>query len=222
MRSVYRFSVLRGPATVGLMTNGCMQGVAGILLAAGSSRRFGADKQSVLLDGVPMLTRSAQLLLDAGFVEPIVVLGPHAAEHRRLLTGLPLRIVENQDAATGMASSLRTAIDAAAGYDAILVTVCDQPAVTAEHLRHLVAQLHGPRITIVASGYGGTHGVPAVFAKVHFAELRQLQGDRGAGQILGEHGANIACEPLPAGALDIDTAADLQHFQQLRARAIPR
>ena len=35
-----------------------------------------------------MLTRAARLLLEAGFVMPIVVLGPRASEHRPLLAGL--------------------------------------------------------------------------------------------------------------------------------------
>ncbi len=86
-------------------------GVAGILLAAGSSQRLGADKQSTLIGGVPMLTRAARLLLDAGFAMPIVVLGPRAAEHRPLLAGLPLRVVENPAAASGMASSLIAGLD---------------------------------------------------------------------------------------------------------------
>src|ERR1700693_3815128 len=121
--------------------------IAAILLAAGSSSRFGADKQSALVAGEPLLLRSARLLLEAGFVEPIVVLGERAPEHRALLAGLPVRMIENPDPAAGMASSLchglnaalDSGLDAATAVEAALVTVCDQPAVTASHLRSLVA-----------------------------------------------------------------------------------
>ena len=189
-------------------------GVAGILLAAGSSQRLGADKQATLIDGVPMLTRAARLLLDAGFVMPIVVLGPRAAEHRPMLAGLPLRVVENPAAASGMASSLIAGLDTAGDCDAAVITVCDQPSVTAAHLQALIAAWRGTGSSIVASSYAGTGGVPALFTATHFAELRQLRGDRGAGPLLAGHAASVHLIPLAGGELDIDTPADLSRLQR--------
>jgi molybdenum cofactor cytidylyltransferase len=186
-----------------------MDGVAGILLAAGSSERFGTDKQSALLGKVPMLTRAASTLLNAGFDMPIVVLGARAAQHSPLLYGLPVRIVRNLTAASGMASSLIAALDAAGKCDAVCITVCDQPAVTARHLRMLVGAWKKTLATIVASSYAETNGVPAVFDASHFAELRELQGDRGAGPLLARHADSLRTIPLPGGELDIDTQADL-------------
>ena len=186
-----------------------MNNVTGILLAAGSSQRFAADKQSALLGGVAMLTRAASALLNAGFDMPIVVLGERAVEHSRLLYGLPVRIVRNPAAASGMASSLITALDAAGECEAVCITVCDQPAVTARHLRMLVTSWRKTHRSIVASEYEGVHGVPALFAANHFAELRELQGDRGAGPLLARYAGSLHSIPLPGGHIDIDTPADL-------------
>jgi molybdenum cofactor cytidylyltransferase len=188
--------------------------VTGILLAAGGSRRFGRDKQSTVIGGLPMLTRAARLLLDAGFVMPIVVLGQRVAEHRPLLEGLPLRIVENPDTQSGMASSLVAALNVAGDCDAVVITVCDQPAVTAVHLRALVAAWQTTGNSIVASSYAGTRGVPALFGATHFAELRQLHGDRGAGPLLARHAESVHLIPLPGGEIDIDTPADLSRLEQ--------
>jgi molybdenum cofactor cytidylyltransferase len=190
-----------------------MDGVAGLLLAAGSSQRFGMDKQSTLIGRVPMLTRAACMLLDAGFDLPVVVLGSRAAEHRPLLHGLPLRVVENRAAASGMAGSLVTGLDAAGDCEAAVVTLCDQPAVTAAHLRALVGAWRKTRRSIVASSYAGTVGVPALFAASHFAELRELSGDRGAGPLLDRHADSVYRIPLPGGEVDIDTPADLTRLQ---------
>jgi molybdenum cofactor cytidylyltransferase len=198
--------------------------VAGLLLAAGASQRFGADKQSLLIRGVPLLTRAACMLLDAGFVMPIVVLGRRAAEHRPLLHGLPVRVVENPSADTGMASSLVVGLNAAqatAGRDgaedcdAVCVTLCDQPAATARHLRMLVGAWRKTGNSIVASSYSGTVGVPALFAATHFPELRQLSGDRGAGPLLARHAASVYAIPLPGGDIDIDTPTDLDRLKPL-------
>lgn len=188
--------------------------VAGLLLAAGASHRFGADKQSILIRGIPLLTRAACMLLDAGFVMPIVVLGPRAAEHRPLLHGLPVQVVENPSAETGMASSLLAALNAAGECDAACVTVCDQPAATARHLRMLVGAWRKTGNSIVASSYAGTVGVPALFASTHFPELRQLSGDRGAGPLLAHYSASVYTIPLPGGDIDIDTPTDLERLKR--------
>lgn len=185
--------------------------ITGILLAAGSSERFGADKQSALIGGVPMLTRAVCTLLDAGFDMPIVVLGQRAVEHARLLTGLPVRTVHNAAAASGMASSLIAALDAAGECDAVCITVCDQPAVDGRHLRMLMGAWRKGGASIVASDYGKARGVPAVFAASHFAELRALRGDRGAGPLLAQHAASLQTIPLPGGEIDIDLPGDLPH-----------
>jgi molybdenum cofactor cytidylyltransferase len=188
-----------------------MHGVTGILLAAGSSKRFGGDKQSALIGGVPMLTRAASTLLNAGFDLPVVVLGAHAAEHWPMLYGLPVRIVRNPHAESGMASSLLTAMEAAGDCEAVCITVCDQPAVTARHLRMLVSAWRKMHASIIASDYGGgVHGVPAVFAAKHFEELRELRGDRGAGPLIARRAETLQTIPLPGGAIDIDTPADLE------------
>jgi molybdenum cofactor cytidylyltransferase len=193
-----------------------MSGVTGILLAAGSSQRFGGDKLSALIGGVPMLTRAASTLLNAGFDLPIVVLGERATEHAPLLYGLPVRIVHNPDAESGMASSLLAGLEAAGKCEAVCIMVCDQPAVTARHLRMLVGAWRKTHASIVASDYGdvcgGVRGVPAVFAAQHFAELRELRGDRGAGALLAQHADALTTIPLPGGEIDIDTPADLRAF----------
>ena len=196
-----------------------MSGVAAILLAAGSSERFGTDKQSTLIGQVPLLTRAACVLLDAGFDMPIVVLGSRAAEHRPLLHGLPLQVVENRSAASGMASSLVTGLDAAGDCDAVVITVCDQPAVTAAHLRALVLAWRKTHRSIVASSYASTLGVPALFSATHFDELRELGGDRGAGPILAQHADSVYTIPLPGGEMDIDTPADLTRLGALKSAA---
>jgi molybdenum cofactor cytidylyltransferase len=113
-----------------------------------------------------------------------------------------------------MASSLLTALNAAEQPDAVCLTVCDQPAVTSRHLRMLVGAWRKTGNNIVASSYAGTLGVPALFAAIHFPELRQLTGDRGAGALLAHYAQSVYSIPLPGGELDIDTPTDMQRLQR--------
>ena len=156
-----------------------------IVLAAGFSRRLGRPKQDVVFEGETLLARATRIAREVA--DDVVVVtrenNPHAEE--------------------GMASSIRTGV-ALAGPDArLLITLCDQPLVTAAHLRALLA-IDAP---VVATGYAGIAGVPAVFAPELVPELLALRGDRGARSIIEQHGARVVF--FEDAAMDVDTRSDI-------------
>jgi len=126
---------------------------------------------------------------------------------------MPVVIAANRAWATGMAASsirtgLETVLEAAPHSDAVVLTLCDQPLVTAELLDGLVHEWRRTGRSIVASDYGEGYGVPALFARSWFAELASLTGDIGAKAILRTHAAQMALVPFPGGAIDVDSRAD--------------
>jgi CTP:molybdopterin cytidylyltransferase MocA len=118
-------------------------------------------------------------------------------------------VLVNEGAGEGMASSIRIGVAAvaAAGASGVVVMACDQPAVTAAHLRLLIAD--GDEVT--ASGYAGRSGVPAYFPVGVFGELMELRGDVGARELL--KAARVV--ELPGGELDVDTVEDLEQVRAL-------
>ena len=87
--------------------------VAGVLLAGGESRRFGANKLVAPLDGRAVVRWSAEALV--GAVDATFVVVPPQSqfeEIRRALHGLPVHWVENAGAPEGMASSIRAGVAA--------------------------------------------------------------------------------------------------------------
>jgi CTP:molybdopterin cytidylyltransferase MocA len=174
-----------------------------IVLAAGFSRRFGSAKQLHPIDGEPMVRRATMI---AGSIAPaIVVIPPNAPLIRDALRGLDVVIVENADAAEGMASSIRAGVSACDGD--VVLTLCDQPHVTRAHLAALVAT----GSSIAATAYAGTVGVPAFFARRFRDELLALRGDRGAKAILESHRSNVAAIELEAAADDLDVMPVFLH-----------
>jgi CTP:molybdopterin cytidylyltransferase MocA len=101
-----------------------------------------------------------------------------------------------------MASSLRAGIAAAREAAGAVVLACDQPAITAGHLRELARGAD----EIVASAYAGRKGVPAYFPASAFPELLKLRGDAGARELL----QTARAVELPGGELDVDTVEDLE------------
>ena len=181
---------------------------AAIVLAAGASRRLGQPKQDVLLGGETLLERTVRIAALAG-LDPIYAV---IASDRLPSPKLAAILLHNPDAAEGMASSLRTGVVAArnACVDGVVILACDQPAVTAEHLRRLLESSdHGTRT--VASAYAGRKGVPAYFPGSAFERLLELRGDSGARDLI----ATAHAIPLANGELDIDTAEDLARARVL-------
>jgi molybdenum cofactor cytidylyltransferase len=168
--------------------------VIAVVLAAGSSTRLGRPKQLVAHHGETLLHRAARIAREVAD-ETVVVVPP----------GFGISdYVENPDAAEGMASSIRLGVSRAT-EERILLTVCDQPFVTADHLRALLA-VDAP---IVASGYRGIVGVPAAFAPRFIPELLALRGDRGARAVIEAHREDVRVVPFEDAGIDIDFPEDL-------------
>jgi molybdenum cofactor cytidylyltransferase len=170
-------------------------GVTAIVLAAGFSRRFGSRKQLHELGGETLIHRAARL---ARSVAPTIVVVPADAPLLRdAVTELDVTIIENREAGEGMASSIRAGVTWSDGD--VLLLVCDQPGVTAEHLQALI----DARAPIAASAYEGTLGVPAFFSASYRDELLALRGDAGAKALLTKYASIVAPVPL-ADARDVD------------------
>jgi molybdenum cofactor cytidylyltransferase len=205
--------------------------IAAVVLAAGSSSRLGSAKQMARLGGQTLLERAVKTAVEAGLRPVFVVIaaGQETAfgvadvdnlpEDPVVLPGDPVVVmVVNPEAAEGMASSIRAGVRAAQAAEGIVVMACDQPAVTAEHLRAVTAEhrraLADGSDEVVASTYAGRKGVPAYFPASAFAELLELRGDTGARGLL--QGARAV--ELQGGELDVDTVEDLEQAVRLYSR----
>ena len=190
-------------------------GVAGVILAAGSSSRLGTPKQLLRYRGETLLHRAVRLALEAGLHPVHVVLGSNAAAVGEALADLRGRVatVVNDHWQTGMGSSLARGIaslPAATGPEpgAALVLVTDQPRVSHALLAAIAAAFRTGGASLVASRYGsGALGVPALFARRYFPELARLTGDRGARALFTRYGDDLVTVAFPEGDLDIDTPA---------------
>jgi len=189
-------------------------GVGAVILAAGSSSRMGSPKQTLQYRGESLLRNAALAALGAGCRPVIVVTGAHSELSRRELEGLDVREVLNTRWETGMASSVRAGVEglADAGADAVVLMLCDQPHVTAEVISGLVAAHRATGSPVVASTYGGSFGVPALFDRRLFAELTQLKGASGAKQVIKRHASEAHFSSFPGGEVDVDTPADFSRL----------
>lgn len=189
---------------------------AAVVLAAGASTRLGRPKQLISLGNETLLRRTVRLAAEAGCAPVAVVLGFAAERLRSELAGLPAIAVENEGWQQGMGTSLRRGMEAVREMepepDQVLVLVCDQPRLTADHLRALLDRHQRGGTVVTASLYAGRAGVPAVFAAELFPELLAMEGDRGARDLIGRQGERLATVDWPDGALDLDRPEDVERL----------
>jgi molybdenum cofactor cytidylyltransferase len=95
-----------------------------------------------------------------------------------------------------------------------VLMLCDQPSVTPAVINGLVASYRSSGKGIIASEYGGTLGVPALFGRRHFAELAALDGTEGAKRVIAAHTSEVGRMAFPQGARDIDTPEDYVQLQR--------
>ncbi|HJT28410.1 MAG TPA: nucleotidyltransferase family protein [Pyrinomonadaceae bacterium] len=187
-------------------------GIGAIVLAAGGSSRLGTPKQLVMFRGETLVRRAAKAALASICDRVVVVVGNHAQQMRQEIDDLPVSVVENEDWRSGISSSIRAGLEQISSQDGVVITLCDQPFVTAAVLNNLVSTRHKTRRAIVASTYGTTRGVPAFFAPELFNEIASLTKDEGARRIIASHPEKVATIKFPEGAMDIDTPEDRERL----------
>jgi len=187
------------------------EGLVGILLAAGYSKRFGGDKLlQPLEDGVPIGVASGRNL-QAAVEHGVAVVHSGAEELSSLLKGIGFSIVVNQRAAEGMGSSIACGVSATPHASGWLIALADMPYIPAAIVQRVAdAILDGA--AIVAPSYGNERGHPVGFANEFFAQLTLLKGDRGARSLIEQHVAQLTLIDVgdPSVLVDIDLASDIK------------
>lgn len=182
-----------------------MNGIVGILLAAGASRRFGADKRwHRLPDGTPMALASARRLL-AACPESLAVVRPDDGELAESLRAAGLAVVTCADAAHGMGHSLAAGVAARPDAGGWLVALADMPAIAPDSIR-IVAEALMAGAPLARAFHQGRPGHPVGFSRRFYADLLGLSGDEGARRIVQANLALLHKCPVddPGVLFDID------------------
>jgi molybdenum cofactor cytidylyltransferase len=181
--------------------------IGGLVLAAGAATRFGAQKQLAELDGVPLLEHALRAMRSATVGRMVVVLGSAADEIAASvdLHGAEPVVCERWE--EGQSASLACGLAELANCEAVVVTLGDQPRVSPDAIRRVIAGRNGA--AAIRATYGGNPGHPVLLERELFEALRNVTGDKGARNLLlSVPVRDIPCDDLGGGE-DVDTRAEL-------------
>lgn len=187
--------------------------IGGVILAAGQSQRMGAQNKLLAeIDGVPIIRRTAQALIDGGLNDLVIVTGH---EHRLVaaaLDDLPVTCIYNDDYQSGQASSVACGVrhHQNGSHAAVLIALGDMPLVRPELIAALLrdhSSLPDATDRITLPVFDGRRGNPVIWGRGFFDELVALTGDAGGRIIFAENknAVNSLGWPDDSIHLDIDT-----------------
>jgi molybdenum cofactor cytidylyltransferase len=191
--------------------------VAGLVLAAGGSRRLGEPKQLLPYGSATLLDHTLGTARAVGFDQLIVALGGSSQEVRRRVDLSGAAVVENPDYGEGCSSSIAAGLDALDPRAEVLVLMLgDQPGVTPATIRALIDG-HGRGTALAVCRYDDGRGHPLAFGRVLFGELHALHGDKAVWKLLDRHADTVVDVGVPGRVPpDVDTRED---YEAIRAAA---
>ena len=203
-----------------------MKNIAALLLAAGSSRRFGThDKLCALVNGKPIIAHAASKITSQLFSDRIAVLNVNHSRLQALLNNAGFKTAINPNAKNGMGSSLAVGIRVIAKNrnnksDAICVFLGDMPAIRAETIETMVKATDnrdGPYILVPC--FKKQRGHPVIFTHHFFRDLSSLSGDEGGRNIMKKQDRFISTIEVddPGILFDIDLTGDLEKYNSNKA-----
>ena len=192
---------------------------AGVVPAAGASRRMGANKAQLLIGGETFLMRVVRALLE-GTCDPVyVVVARGDRGSARIARDAGAEVLENPDPGEGPITSLRIALaEVDESREGIVYLPLDHPLVGAGTVAALLAAAAATAAPLTIPVFDGKRGHPAIFRRTLFGELTDPALEGGARTVVHRHleAANLVSMVDRAVVTDIDTpdayAAAIEHF----------
>lgn len=199
--------------------------IAMIMLAAGNSRRFGANKLLYEIDGIPMYRHVLEQLDDtkkkieniyseysdivqlnnlyrnnitAKIICNIIVITQYDAIAEAVKTK-EIQVLYNPHPEDGISSSVKIGLNASLDADAVLFTVSDQPWLTSETICELIHVFLNTSKGIACISYQGKMGNPCIFDRKYYNELLSLEGDKGGKKVIMKHLDDTQIYEIEAG-----------------------
>ena len=195
------------------MTHSAFPAIGCLVMAAGSSERFGENKLSKRFGSRTLIERALSAVPNALFARLAVVTQYDWVEQLAREHGF--EVIRNDRPDLGASLTIRLGTEAMRECDAILYMVADQPLLTRTTVSHRGVAWRKNTAMIVGAGHGGVRGNPNIFPARFFPELLQLTGDCGGSRIIRRHEDQfLLVETPPEELYDCDTPEALRALER--------
>ena len=162
---------------------------AGIILAAGGSKRFGKPKQLLDWFGKTFIEQTITTASKAKLDPIIVITGAYKEQITSAVKKYAVHMVTNERWEEGQSTSLKAGIEYSLSLriDKVVFLLCDQPQIPSELIDQIIAISNDSQFDIVTASNNGKVCPPILFKKNCFPELLELSGDRGGRDLVTKY-----------------------------------
>lgn len=189
--------------------------ISAIVLAAGESKRMGAENKLLLpFKGRPLIEHIVRTVQASDTDEVIVVVGHEGERVWAAVADCDVRIVNNEHYREGMATSIHVGIAAAAEVEGFMICLSDLPLIESNDLNHLIEvfkkALREDNAAIVVPVHKGQRGNPVLFAAHHKSAILKHKGQIGCRGVVKQNPDHVRYIEMPTDHIlhDIDTKDD--------------
>ena len=203
---------------------------AGIILAAGVSKRFGTSKQLLKLSKGYMIEYVIRACLASELNKVYVILGHQRkeilkalAENNKSFPTNQLEFLINPQYRRGMSSSIHIGLTSIKNtFGSVMFLLADQPQVDSGLINLMLKQYFCSNKGICVPAYKGKRGNPSIFSSKYFSLLENVKGDSGGKDIIMAHPEDILMieTDSPACVYDIDTPTDLMASKKISSTTL--
>jgi molybdenum cofactor cytidylyltransferase len=192
---------------------------AGIILAAGMSRRLGKPKQLLDLKGKYLLEWVLDASVGSELDKAFLVLGH---QHQKIIQALDqylrhpdIQVVINTDYRKGQSQSLRAGLLRAGHvFPSVMFLLGDQPMVDSGMINLLLHRFWNSDKDICTATHHGKRRNPVIFSKKWYDRLLEIKGDIGARKIIAANTRHVLMVKVEESKYfyDIDTDKDYENL----------
>jgi molybdenum cofactor cytidylyltransferase len=198
--------------------------ICGIVLAAGCSRRMGAQKLLLPFGGKTVIAHIVDELIVSAIDEVHVVVGHRAKRISEQLSNRPVSIVKNSNYKSGMLSSVRCGLGALPQEcRAVLVALGDQPSITSRLIDQMLRSFAATEEQILVPLYRGKRGHPILLSELYRREILNDYDSVGLRGLLHTHPHDVFELTVSTSAVlsDMDCPEDYRRELALIQKKTP-
>jgi len=190
--------------------------VAGVILAAGKSERFGANKLVADVGGKPMLRWVVEAALRSGLSDIAIIVGHQRDKVLAVLEGLVeqerVSVIDNDLYSDGQSASVVAGVQHfEKTHAAVMFLMGDQPYLESGMIDDLIDAFDASSKNIAFPVFEGQRKTPVIFGRNYFHALMGITGDIGGRNIIKANPDDVLGVPFAEGHafLDFDRPSDL-------------
>lgn len=187
-----------------------------VILAAGSSTRFGRNKLLEKIGNSTMIENVVKSAISSKADEVIVVLGHEAEKIKKALKNFKCKFVFNKDYKKGQSFSVKAGVKSVMSYaEAVMILPGDVALITPNSINMVIEEYKRSRGLIVVASHKGRPGHPILFDCSLFNEILRIDEETmGLRAIVNRYKESIIKVEVNSDEvlIDIDTQEDFKRY----------